>query len=191
MEPNGTVHGARQHRDAQHMRQFADRPSRRGRGTTMPNPESERLRFPILDWDIAYINEFPKGITWLDPSYEIGELEVLVPIPEVSTWNELRRQAMSDDNIAFRSSRHALAEGKLFVAIDLRSAGWPRRIEPGMSGKPGTLWLTPNDEQVKEVRAALGEISQAYEAAKKGRAELEEQIGGRSRAVKDSNDDSK
>jgi hypothetical protein len=187
IEPSGTVHGMRQHQDARPVSRWVGRPSRGGRGAVA---ELADLRLPIIDWNHA-VNDFPNGITWLDRSYEIRELEVLVPIPEVATMDDLRREAVREDNSTFRSSRHALAEGKLFVAIDLHSAGWPRRIEPGKSDQPGTLWLTPNDEQVNEVRAALGKISQAYEAAKKGRAELEERTRGRSGAAKETKDDSK
>jgi hypothetical protein len=194
IEPNGVVHGARQDQDAQRVSGFVSR-SRRGRSGGDPISVLEQIPFPILPWRyVNNIDHFPKGITWPDRSYEIWYLQVLVPIPEVSTMDDLRRQVRSPENRPLgeiAAIRHALAEGESFVAIDLRSAGWPRRIEPGMAGSPGTLWLKPNDDQVKEVRAALSEINTAQEAVKKARAELEEEQRDRTAAAKETKDDSK
>jgi hypothetical protein len=60
-----------------------------------------------------------------------------------------------------------------FYGFRLSVTDWSYRIERGTDDKPGTLWLTPTDEAVKTVRAALVEIDPAREAAEKARVEFE------------------
>jgi hypothetical protein len=105
-------------------------------------------------------------LEWPGNGYVIDTLEVLMSEQELSSIEQLPVHYDRRTDLP------------VFRGITLASADWSYRIEPGMSDKPSTLWLTPTVDAIEKVRRALAEIDQAKleatEAAEKAKAAADE-----------------
>jgi hypothetical protein len=158
VEPNGAVHGM-ERRDANLVSQPVTVRSASGQ-----RRRTDQLPFPIITWNHfahEFVKDHPGGMAWPGIGYEIRDLEVLVPVPDVSTLEELRGHELRYEPNAYRDIDRIRKDQQYFYAIHFRSAGWPHRIEEGVADKPGALWLTPTAEAVGKVKQALAEIDQA------------------------------
>jgi hypothetical protein len=149
----------------------------RGRGTRGSRGGLQQSPLPLVRWNQLADERAEvslEGMMWPGRDFKIGKLEVLIPMPDIRTMEELRSQAPEDARSAFRSAMGRLFERQqFFFALQLASTEWSHHVEPGEQGKPGMLRLTPTDEAVEKLRAALAEIEKAREAAEKARIELE------------------
>lgn len=92
------------------------------------------------------LTESPAPILWPDPTYMIHyRLWVLLP-------------ALDEQLEARILSQLRGREPKVFLAMEQASADWGYRIEQGVDGAPGTLWLTPTPEAVELVKQGLAEF---------------------------------
>jgi hypothetical protein len=181
VEPDGTVHGVRDPFEAR-QESFSLRGRRPGSGLSL-----QKTLLPVIRWDKLagdQVQEYPKGIRWPGTGYVVGALEVLIPVPEIATLDDLRDQELQSENRG-RVLPGVLSIQRLFFAQRVGSGKWPHRIEPGTAEKPGTLWLTPTPEVVETVRTAVVEAQKAHEAAEKARAEYEKERADRLKARTD------
>jgi hypothetical protein len=108
-----------------------------------------------------------EGVNWPGAHYIIGTAWVLVSSSGL-TSGEALEQSLSD-----RSTARGSFRAEQFHVVSLSAADWPYRIEPGIAGAPSTLWLTPTDEAIEKVRAALPDIDVAIADEKIRRARQE------------------
>jgi hypothetical protein len=166
VEPGGTVHGVRDYSEARELQtpEWA---------IISAYTKRQKPTLPMLRWQAFAgdrIRDYPTGIVWPGNEHKIGDLEVLISVPEIATVEDLRSQVQEHSSESRRESAALYRLQRVFVARHVRSADWPQRIEPGTADKPGTLWLTPNTESVEAVRAAVIEAQKAREAAEEARA---------------------
>jgi hypothetical protein len=128
-------------------------------------------------------------IDWPGNDYRIPSVEVLRPYGELTSVEQLRAVVVESRTGGVPPPRSGYARS--FNAITLPSADWSYRLEPGESDKPGTLVLTPTQDAVEKLRAALAEIDQYREEAKKAseeakaRAEAAARRAAKSEAAED------
>jgi hypothetical protein len=133
----------------------------------------QKPTMPMLRWQAFAgdrIRDYPSGIVWPGNEHKIGDLEVLIPVPDIATVEDLRSQEQENSSERRRGPIALYGLQRMFFARHARSADWPHRIEPGMADKPGTLWLMPNTESVEAVRTAVVEAQKAREAVEEARA---------------------
>jgi hypothetical protein len=115
------------------------------------------------------------AIDWPGNEYRIPNVEILRPYGELTSVEQLKIVVAESRTGGTPVPRSGFARS--FNAITLPSADWSYHVEPGESDKPGTLWLTPTEDAIEKLRAALAEIDQAREVAEKtekARADFEE-----------------
>ena len=176
VQPNGAIFGTVPI-DALHI-SYVAYPQKKGRAAYA------QTKLPVIQWgriNDRQVVDYANGILWPGAGYEVRDLEVLIPIPDIETIDDLREQARQSDTDGSRPLGVRREENftgrQIFYAVHLRSAGWPHRVETGIDDKPGTLWLTPTAEAIEKVRTALAEIDQARETAEKAQAEAEKARG--------------
>jgi hypothetical protein len=146
VEPDGTVHDIRYELP---QRTLLSSARGRGRGAS----DRDRNHLPVVTYSTEAIGDTAE-LKWPGRHYVIESIDVLRKASGTTADNLLR----------FRSEH-------LFFAIACEAADWSYRYEAGDVDKPGTLWLTPTNEAVEKVRAALTEIEEARQATKKTGAE--------------------
>jgi hypothetical protein len=120
--------------------------------------------------------KMPQGIRWPGSDYRVDELQIFLPERTLTSIENLNEPPpVVPDLRSYGPSRTTRVQAgrHYFYGFKLSATDWSYRIEPGAADKPGTLWLTPTDEAVKTVRAALAEVDQVREAEEKARADLE------------------
>jgi hypothetical protein len=179
VEPGGTVHGVRDYpeaRDDSRSPEWA---------LSFARTKLQRPPMPILRWQALAgdrIRDYPSGIVWPGNGHKIGDLEVLIPVPNIASLEDLRREEQQNSSERRRGPAALYGLQRMFFARHVRSGDWPHRIEPGTADKPGTLWLTPNTEAVEAVRTAVVEAQKAREAADEARALYEKDRADRLKA---------
>jgi hypothetical protein len=128
-------------------------------------------------------------IDWPGSDYRIPSVEVLRPDGVLTSVEQLRAVVVESRTGGVPPPRSGFARS--FNSITLPSADWAYRVEPGESDNPGTLVLTPTQEAIEKLRAALAEIDQYREEAKKAaeqakaRAEAAARRAAKSEAAED------
>jgi len=157
VEPNGLAHSIGQ-RDftVQSGGSYWRTADNRTRGRS--SPSTAVLAQPLT--------ESPTTILWPDPTYIIYQ-KVSVLLPALDEHLEKRMRGIMGE----RGS-------KAFLAMQLTLADWDYRIEQGVDGAPGTLWLTPTPEAIELVKQGLAE----FDALMAGDAEEQGDAGAEAAA---------
>jgi len=83
-------------------------------------------------------NAEPTPILWPGMHFTLDELCVLLPAPL-----DLQSQNSQADSL------------EKWYCMQVLSADWGYRLEPGADGAPGTLWLTPTPEAIERIKQYL------------------------------------
>jgi hypothetical protein len=86
---------------------------------------------------------------------------------------DLRSAVLSDPNRGRRGGLMLRDQQFFFFARQIQSADWTHRVEFDTAEKPATLSLTPTDEAVASIRAALAEVDKFRQTVEKKRADYE------------------
>jgi hypothetical protein len=171
IEPDGTIRGVPNYLEARNESLFP-----RGLGSNLTSVRLPESPTPVLRWEgLANhnIQSYPSGIVWPGSGHRIGGLDVLIPVPEITSLDDLRKQQQENSRRGGRGLGRLFRVQNLFFARYLDTTDWPHRIDAGTADKPGTLWITPTDEAAEKIRAAIAEIQKTREAVEQANAEIE------------------
>ena len=99
-------------------------------------------------------------LLWPDEEYVVNNLLVLLPVADESL-TQRHRQPMEE------------GRSRLFLAVQQCPTDWGYRIEAGVDGAPGMLWLTPTPEAVETVKERLAEFDAMVADADEGEVGIE------------------